>query len=216
MSEQKKEKLAQRVSDLPEIYQPVYGHDELSADVSRSCADRLEAVCRVYDALRKKLDRPLRVLDLGCAQGFFSLNLAERGAEVVGVDLLDKNIAVCDALAEEHPEFNVQFETGQLEELTEQFAEQSFDLVLCLSVLHHIVHEKGLDTVKQIIDALAESSGMLLIETALKEEPLYWAEAQSEDPRTLFENCAFVQESARHPTHLSDVNRPMYAVSNRF
>ena len=171
MSEQKKE-LEQLVSALPEVYQPVFGHDELSAEVSRPCVDRLQAILRVHDALRKQLDRPLRVLDLGCAQGFFSLSLAEAGAEVVGLDSLDKNVAVCRALADEHPEFNVQFEVGRLEERVESLAEQSFDLVLCLSVLHHIVHEKGQEPVRQIIDSLAEASGMLLVETLSKSKSL--------------------------------------------
>lgn len=216
MSEQEKEKLAQLVSDLPEIYQPVFGHEELCAGVSRPCEDRLVSVVRVYDALQTHLNRPLRVLDLGCAQGFFSLELAARGAEVTGIDCLDENIAVCIALAEEHPDYNVRFETGRIEDWIGQAAELSYDLVLGLSVFHHLIHEKGAESTQGIIDSLAESSGLLLIEAALKEEPLYWADAQPEDPRTLFEHCAFVQETARHSTHLSAVTRPMYAVSNRF
>ena len=35
---------------------------------------------------KKHLEEELRVLDLGCAQGYFSFNLANQGAFVCGVD----------------------------------------------------------------------------------------------------------------------------------
>jgi O-antigen chain-terminating bifunctional methyltransferase/kinase len=66
--------------------------------------------------LQRLLGRPLKVLDLGCAQAYFTLNLAERGAIVHGVDFLDRNIAVCNALARENPALQVSFETGRVEE----------------------------------------------------------------------------------------------------
>ena len=89
--------LSKLVADLPEIYQPIYSHEELSINVSRQCADRLEKIMTIHDALKGVLGRPLRVLDLGRAQGFIGLSLSARGAVVRGVDFLDKNIAVCKA-----------------------------------------------------------------------------------------------------------------------
>ena len=86
--------IEQLTADLPEVYQPIYGHPALSTHVSRTCSDRLEHIVRVHDNLRSLLGRPLNVLDLGCAQGYFCFKLAERGANVHGVDYLDKNIAL--------------------------------------------------------------------------------------------------------------------------
>ena len=91
--------LPQLVSDLPEIYQAIFGHPDISQETSRACIDRLDKIAEVHDALSTRLGRPLRILDMGCAQGFFSLSLAARGAEVHGVDFLDTNILVCQALA---------------------------------------------------------------------------------------------------------------------
>lgn len=71
--------LEQAVRHLPEIYQPIYKHPELYQTSSRSCDDRLTHIKAIYDALQKKLNRRLRVLDLGCAQGYISLSIAERG-----------------------------------------------------------------------------------------------------------------------------------------
>jgi len=215
-SEKNKNNLSEQIKELPEIYQPVFGHPRLSGKPSRPCTDRLQEIVRVYDALQTMLGRPLKVLDLGCAQGFFSFSLAERGAIVHGVDYLDKNIAVCEAIAEEHPDFKVSFETGRIEPVIERLEKDQYDLVLGLSVFHHVIHEKGVEVVKALLERAAACAGVLVIESALKEEPLYWAPAQPEDPRSLFKKIAFVHELARHGTHLAPVPRPLYAASNRY
>lgn len=217
MSTKKKyDQLAELVSGLPEVYQPVFGHPKLSGKVSRPCCDRLQDIVKVHDALQKIIGRPLRVLDLGCAQGFFGFSLAERGAVVHGVDYLDKNIAVCLALAEEHPNFQVSFESRRVEDVIARLGKDQYDLILGLSVFHHIIHEKGVGSVKTLLNHAIECSGALIIETALREEPLYWAPAQPQESRSLLENIAFVHELARHETHLAPIPRPLYVASNRY
>lgn len=204
------------VSDLPEIYQPIYGHPELSGRVSRPCLDRLERITGIYDAMQRKLGRRLKVLDLGCAQGYFSLSLAERGACVHGIDYLDKNIAVCKALAQAHRQLQISFEVGRIEDVVERLEPGQYDLVLGLSVFHHIIHEKGADTVKALLQRIAKESGALIVELALREEPLYWASSQLEYPRDLLNSIAFVHEVARHATHLAPIPRPLFIASNRY
>ncbi|CAK8737802.1 O-antigen chain terminator bifunctional methyltransferase/kinase WbdD [Sodalis praecaptivus] len=61
----------QLVAELPEVYQTIYGHPEWAQAASRDCYDRIDTLGAIYDQLAAKLGRPLRVLDLGCAQGFF-------------------------------------------------------------------------------------------------------------------------------------------------
>ena len=204
------------VSDLPEIYQPIYGHPELSGRASRPCLDRLASIAHIYDALQRQLGRPLKVLDLGCAQGYFSLGLAERGAKVLGIDYLDKNIAVCNALAQAHPQLHASFQTGRVEDVIESLEADHYDLVLGLSVFHHIVYERGVDAVKALLERVANHSGALIVELALREEPLYWAAAQPEDPRNLLDSIAFVHEVAHHATHLAPIPRPLFVASNRY
>ncbi len=208
--------IKQLVSSLPEIYQPIYGHPELSTKVSRSCADRLEHIINIHNALRGFLGRPVRVLDLGCAQGYFSFNLAELGAQVHGVDFLGKNIAVCNEIAQENPSLTVSFEEGRVEDAIAALAQGQYDLVLGLSVFHHIIYEKGLAAVKAMLEHAAALCGVLVIELALRDEPLYWAPAQPEDPRSLLDGIAFVHVLARHETHLAPVPRPLLVASNQY
>ena len=208
--------LPQLVSDLPEIYQVIYGHPDIYQDTSRACIDRLDKIAEVHDALAKQLGRPLRVLDMGCAQGFFSLSLAARGAQVHGVDFLDKNIFVCQALALENPELKVTFGVGRLEEVVAALAPEQYDLVLGLSVLHHVVHEHGVGQVQQWLTHLAAVSKATVVELALREEPLYWGPSQPEHHLDLLEGYAFTTQLDLYGTHLSGIERPLLVASNQY
>lgn len=73
------EKVTAAVQAIPYLYQPIFGYQILGAKPIRNCEDRLADVKKIYDLLSAELGRPLRVLDLGCAQGFFSLNAAKWG-----------------------------------------------------------------------------------------------------------------------------------------
>ena len=208
--------LQQLVSALPEKYQPIFGHPELSDHASRGCADRLATIIDAYQAIEKQMGRPLRVLDLGCAQGYFSHSLAAQGANVYGVDFLEANIAVCNALAKEQVQYSIRFETARIEDTLQSLQPDQYDLILGLSVFHHIIHEKGIEIVKALLMAAADRVGGLLLEMALRAEPLYWASAQPIDPRELLSEIGFTHQLAVHPTHLTDLPRPLYFASNQF
>lgn len=203
------------ISELPEIYQTIFGHPQWNNDASRDCNERLGLIAEQYDNLSRELGRPLRVLDLGCAQGFFSLNLASKGASVVGIDFLPQNISVCRALAEENPQFDVKFQVGRIEEVIAALVEDQFDLAIGLSVFHHLVHQHGIDEVKRLLDRLANHTQAMILELAVQEEPLYWGPSLPADPRALIEQCAFYRQIGQFETHLSHISRPMYLISNR-
>src|SRR6188768_2702523 len=74
------------VDALSELYQPVFGHEEFDASAVRPSVDRRALLEPIVRALGERLGRPVRILDLGCAQGYFSLSMAALGAHVRGVD----------------------------------------------------------------------------------------------------------------------------------
>ena len=208
--------IKQLVEALPEIYQPIIGHPELSSRVTRECEDRLTHITQIYKTLESKHNRPLRVLDLGCAQGFFSLSLAKLGATVHGIDLQDCNISLCAALAAENPELKVNFQKGLIEEIIISMTKDQYDLVLGLSVFHHIVHIVGLSIVQTMISVLANATVAGVFELTFANEPTARAHTQPENPRQLLVGYAFVHELARHSTHLQNSDRPLYIASNRY
>lgn len=72
-------------------------------------------------------------LDVGCASGFFALELARRGAEVTAIDLWEEHPLPTLAAYLDLP---VRYERRDLYELDRSFGR--FDLVLCGSVLQHL------------------------------------------------------------------------------
>lgn len=84
--------------------------------------------------------RDATVLDIGCNAGFFSLDLADRGAKHVwGVDLREENIAQARFLAAYYGIDNVSFEVSDADRLPEE----QFDVVLNLGVLYHVTDPLG-------------------------------------------------------------------------
>jgi SAM-dependent methyltransferase len=81
------------------------------------------------------------VLDVGCAEGLFCLESARRGASrVVGVDARIFPVLSGKLLAKRQ-QLPVEFRIGVFPRLG---IEESFDYVLCLSILHHMVSTKDI------------------------------------------------------------------------
>ena len=85
----------------------------------------------------KKLDclKGLRVLDIGCGGGILSEPLARLGAEVVGADPSEDNIAAARAHAKES-DVSVAYRATTAEELSA--AKERFDVVLAMEVVEHV------------------------------------------------------------------------------
>lgn len=211
-----KEKLMALIANLPERYQPIFNHPPALHDAVRECSHRLQIIESIYNQLSAQLGRPLRVLDLGCAQGFFSLSLATKGATVLGVDFLAQNILVCHELAQEYPELSITFKQENIVETIKNLNKNEFDLVLGLSVFHHLVHQHSIAKAQKWIQKVVESTSAGLFELAIQEEPLYWAAAQPNNPRDLFKYCHFSHLITYFSTHLSEVKRPLFVVSNNY
>jgi len=78
----------------------------------------------------------VRVLDLGCGPGFWTSEIAQRGAaEVVGADLTEKGIELARKRAEFYGLKNTSFQIQNAESLT--FDSESFSHVNCQGVIHH-------------------------------------------------------------------------------
>ena len=89
----------------------------------------------------KKLDclMGLRILDIGCGAGILSEPLARLGAQMVGVDPSEENIAVAAAHAEESG-LTIDYRATTAEALAE--AGEIFDVVLAMEVVEHVTDVK--------------------------------------------------------------------------
>jgi len=104
----------------------------------------------------------LRVMDIGCADGFFSFAMERKGAEVVAVDFLDvskRGFGIMKNIIGSKIEPHVDV----IYNLTpERYGK--FDIILFMGVLYHLRHPLlGLDRAR----ALLKTGGKLFIETEI-------------------------------------------------
>jgi O-antigen chain-terminating methyltransferase len=204
--------VSELVSLVPEVYQPIYGHPEVISQ--RPVQDgRFETILTTVREVSRLSERPLRILDLGCAQGYLSLALAVEGHNVVGVDLEETNIDLCEALRREKRLRNVTFLHRDLTDLSDVLNE-GFDVALGLSVFHHLAHRDGYLSARNVADDISLHSQHGLYEFALPTEPLFWASSQPSEPRDWVSQYPFVLRIGESPTHLSEVKRPLFFASH--
>lgn len=206
--------LSALVEALPEFYQPIYNHSEWDDKPLRDCKDRLSVVKKIYDDLSRELQRPLRVLELGCAQGFFSLNVAEWGGILTGIDFSEPNILLCKCLAEEHPNYNVRFLCGRIEEFLPTVKSDEYDLVLCLSILHNISKFIGVTKIQKMMLDLSKKVCGGVFEFALERVHSSYIPA---DYRDFLPGFSFIRELA-HSEHRtgSGIKRPICFASDKY
>jgi 2-polyprenyl-6-hydroxyphenyl methylase/3-demethylubiquinone-9 3-methyltransferase len=95
------------------------------------------AACRQFDRDDKRLDAldGLRILDIGCGGGILSEPLARLGAEVIGADPSEANIAAAKLHAAD-ADVTVDYRVTSAEALAD--AGERFDLVLAMEVVEHV------------------------------------------------------------------------------
>src|SRR5665213_3214962 len=96
---------------------------------------RFERNARTLDCLKG-----LRMLDIGCGGGILSEPLARLGAQMVGADPSEENIAAAGAHAEQSG-VAVDYRATTAEALAE--AGESFDVVLAMEVVEHVADVKS-------------------------------------------------------------------------
>ena len=200
------------VAELPEIYQPIYGLP-LVQGARTADSDRIEVVAQMVDTVCQLVGRPLHILDLGSAQGYVAFRLSEAGHTVVGIEGLAQNVAVARAIQEQHPDRDVRFVEADILDCPSSVDLSEFDLVLGLSVLHHIVDRDGQDRAVELVATLAHHIPHGVFEMALDTEPVFWAPSLPTDPRATLAPFAFIREIGRTGTHLSEVRRPLLFAS---
>ena len=104
----------------------------------------------VADLVTKPLEQ-LRILDLGCHEGGYSIELARHGATVVGIEGRRANIEKARFAAEVLELDSVTFVEDDVRNLSVSTYGQ-FDVVLCLGILYHLEADDAVRLVERCYD----------------------------------------------------------------
>lgn len=203
--------ILRQVLQRVERYQPIYGLTD-NESVQRLSHDRASLI---EDALGDL--RGLRLLDLGSSLGYFPMYAADRGATAEGWDFKGDNVTVARLAA------TITGSTATFHERTidleniRRIEPGRYDVVLCLSVLHHVIALHGVAYVQELVRELVERVPVLVLELAAKgEDPsLTWDASQPDDPRevlALVSDLVEVTPLGTFGTHLSEASRPLILV----
>lgn len=99
------------------------------------------------------------LLDIGCAEGFFTSHAAAAGLESTGIDVDREAIAY----AKRNSHDNATFEVSEVTPETITDLPRT-DVVLFLTVHHHWVREYGFDAAAEMIRTLCENASLLVYE----------------------------------------------------
>mgnify|MGYP003341241134 CR=1 FL=1 len=113
------------------------------------------------------------VLDLGCGGGILSESLARLGANVVGIDPCENNVAVAREHAERDSRLDgrLEYRVGTAEDFVASGDEGSFDVVCALEVIEHV---SDLELFVESCCALTKSGGDVFFST-VNRTPLSYA-----------------------------------------
>ena len=143
----------------------------------------IQAVC---DVARRPLAE-LRILDLGSAHGSYSIELATRGARVLGIEGREAWLEQARCKARELSLSNVEFVQDDVRNLSrDKYGD--FDIVLCLGILYHLDVPDVLEFVGRVSEVCRDFS---VFETRVVAAPVvshdwranrYWGMSTCEHP----------------------------------
>lgn len=127
-------------------------------DEQATCAHDYLLPIVLRETERLRADKPLRILDLGCGNGYVSAELARRGHDVLGIDASPDGIEIA---RREYPA--ARFEACSVyEERLASLVGDPLDCVIALEVIEHLYYPRRL--LSQAY-ALARPGGWVIVST---------------------------------------------------
>lgn len=212
-----------------EQYQPLYkvldNRPECVDGLQRSesTLERAEVILgKIQDFLDPEAYKSLNILDIGSSLGYISNYVAYNSMHnVSGIDFDTKNNWISNLVS-------LNLKTGarfSTEKLTKGYADSlspEYDVIFCLSVLHHVNNEHGTDYVKDVISSIVNKSPFIFFELAHKGENVKfsWRDAL---PYNILDYFGNLQEYdyklhflGEFDTHLSEISRPLYLLERKY
>jgi O-antigen chain-terminating methyltransferase len=198
--------LEDAVHALPEIYQPIYGHEN-KFEYKRESVDRLNKIKTVCENLQSHLKRKLRILDVGCAQGYLSFNLSKYCITIDAVDGCLQNIELCNLIKREFNLNNIKFH--HTDALNFEFS-QEYDIIIICNVIHHICHQNSIEATLDYLRKISQESKVSLLELTNSDENQDWSLSLPESNEIFTDIFEFSDKISEFTNHLNSKKRPLF------
>ncbi len=128
-----------------------------------------DRLCEYFhrDASRDQPLKGLRILDIGCGGGILSESMARLGAQVHGIDVVERNIIIAARHARQS-DLDIHYQLITAERLSKQ--QVAYDTVLNMEVVEHVADLPGF--LNACAD-LVQPQGLMCVAT-LNRNPLSW------------------------------------------
>ncbi len=109
-------------------------------------------------------DRPVKILDVGCGAGYFSLELAREGHDVLAIDIAEQNIQIAKETLKSNPYKkgfgSLDYKVSSIEALSNKREDyRDFDVILYSGVLHHL---EDIDSALKLSNQLLVDDGIII------------------------------------------------------
>lgn len=119
---------------------------------------------RILDILNAINVEGKRCLDLGCGDGYYSVYLKNRGANIIGVDISNNMLNLAKRQAEKE---SLDIPFYKIDGEHPPFSDNYFDIVLTIGVLQHVTEESRLGKLLEEVSRVLNANGHVLIFEAL-------------------------------------------------
>ena len=123
---------------------------------------RVDYIDQISDVRGKK------IIDIGCGGGILSEGLAQKGAQVTGIDMAEASIEVAKLHLHES-KLDIDYRLSTAEDIATEQAEQ-YDIVCCLEMLEHVPDPQS---VINACAALAKPGGKIFLSTINRNPKAY-------------------------------------------
>lgn len=150
--------------DKPKFLAPGFG-----ADIASQRADDLDlmAIAQITDAFGE--GRKLSALDLACGAGGQTLRMAQAGAKVMAVDIVDTASQLYKSAMSLFLKGSVLFIKADMRKSTLLIL-GTFDVIVCQRAIHYLPYEEALDSVHRMKEVLAQGGRLYMSASGIESE----------------------------------------------
>jgi SAM-dependent methyltransferase len=146
---------------------PIFDFRNHPAVRTEGCTSRWSDICKILP-----MDKPQRILDIGCNLGFFGMMAVEAGHIVDGFDADEKLIFWANKIIEEYkiPNIKLWVSSTDLLQNLRDIPSDSYDYVFYLSVHHHICATLGIEESNKVFEEISRIAPNMIFDVGQSNE----------------------------------------------